>query len=105
MEGEKGDVFPDAFPVEAGTKTLYNMKEREKMEKAGGNGMKAMRQKARQVTDRGIICAMLDQMEIIHVGMHDEPAPYVVKMTWCSISTAPGRGISLSCLKGIPASA
>ena len=82
MEGEKGDVFPDAFPVEAGTKTLYNMKQREKMEKAGGNGMKAMRQKARQVTDRGIICAMLDQMEIIHVGMHDEPAPYVVPLNF-----------------------
>ena len=45
-------------------------------------GMKAMRQRARQVTDRAIICAMLDQMDTIHVGMHDEPAPYVVPLNF-----------------------
>lgn len=41
-----------------------------------------MRQKARQVTDRAIICAMLDQMDTICVGMHDEPAPYVVPLNF-----------------------
>ena len=41
-----------------------------------------MRQQAREVTDRRIICAMLDAMEIIHVGMHDEPAPYVVPLNF-----------------------
>lgn len=44
--------------------------------------MKGMRQRARQVTDHAVICAMLDQMEIIHVGMHDEPAPYVVPLNF-----------------------
>ena len=44
--------------------------------------MKAMRQKARQVTDRAIICAMLDQMDTIYVGIHDEPAPYVVPLNF-----------------------
>ena len=37
--------------------------------------MRSMRQKARQVTDKMLICAMLDQMDTIYVGMHDEPAP------------------------------
>lgn len=44
--------------------------------------MKPMRQKARQVKDRTIICAMLDQMDTIYVGMHDEPAPYVVPLNF-----------------------
>ena len=44
--------------------------------------MRAMRQKARQVTDQAIICAMLDQMDTIYVGMHDEPAPYVVPLNF-----------------------
>ena len=41
-----------------------------------------MRQKTREVKDRKIICAMLDAMEIIHLGMHDEPAPYVVPLNF-----------------------
>jgi len=44
--------------------------------------MREMRQKARQVKDREIICAMLDQMDTIYVGMHDEPAPYVVPLNF-----------------------
>ncbi|MBQ8616917.1 MAG: pyridoxamine 5'-phosphate oxidase family protein [Clostridia bacterium] len=44
--------------------------------------MREMRQKARQVKDRAIICAMLDQMDTIYVGMHDEPAPYVVPLNF-----------------------
>ena len=41
-----------------------------------------MRQRTRQVTDRAIICAMLDGMETIFIGMHDEPAPYVVPVNF-----------------------
>lgn len=44
--------------------------------------MREMRQKARQVKDRAIICAMLDRMDTIYVGMHDEPAPYVVPLNF-----------------------
>lgn len=41
-----------------------------------------MRQQARQVRDRAIICAMLDEMDTIYIGMHDEPAPYVVPVNF-----------------------
>lgn len=41
-----------------------------------------MRQRARQVTDPALICAMLDGMETIFIGMHDEPAPYVVPVNF-----------------------
>ncbi len=41
-----------------------------------------MRQKRRQVTDRALLSAMLDRMEVIHVGMHDEPFPYVVPLNF-----------------------
>ncbi|MBP3655765.1 MAG: pyridoxamine 5'-phosphate oxidase family protein [Clostridia bacterium] len=41
-----------------------------------------MRQRARQVMDRDVICAMLDMMDTIHVGIHDEPAPYVVPLNF-----------------------
>lgn len=41
-----------------------------------------MRQSARQVTDRALICAMLDQMEVLHIGIHDEPSPYVVPVNF-----------------------
>ena len=41
-----------------------------------------MRQRAREITDRRIICAMLDGMDTICVGMHDEPAPYVVPLSF-----------------------
>ena len=44
--------------------------------------MTSMRQKARQVMDRAVICAMLDRMDTICVGMHDEPAPYVVPLNF-----------------------
>ena len=44
--------------------------------------MSAMRQKARQVTDRAIICAMLDEMDTMYLGIHDEPAPYVVPLNF-----------------------
>ncbi|MBQ7825221.1 MAG: pyridoxamine 5'-phosphate oxidase family protein [Clostridia bacterium] len=44
--------------------------------------MRKMRQKARQVSDRAIICAMLDQMDTIYVGMHDGPYPYVVPLNF-----------------------
>lgn len=43
---------------------------------------KAMRQQKREVTDRRIICAMLDKMDTIYVGMHSEPAPYVVPLNF-----------------------
>lgn len=43
---------------------------------------KAMRQSTRQVTDRAIIRAMLDGMDTIFVGIHDEPAPYVVPVNF-----------------------
>lgn len=43
---------------------------------------KEMRQWARQVTDKAIICAMLDQMDTIYVGIQDEPAPYVVPLNF-----------------------
>lgn len=38
-----------------------------------------MRQRARQVTDKAVLCAMLDQMEVLFLGIQDEPAPYVVR--------------------------
>lgn len=41
-----------------------------------------MRQKARQVTDRALICAMLDEMDTMFLGIHDEPAPYVVPLNF-----------------------
>lgn len=41
-----------------------------------------MRQKKREVTDRAIICAMLDQMDVLYLGIHDEPAPYVVPLNF-----------------------
>lgn len=41
-----------------------------------------MRQSARQVTDRAIIRAMLDEIEVMHIGIHDEPAPYVVPVNF-----------------------
>jgi len=44
--------------------------------------MKTMRQKARQVTDRSVICSMLDGMDTIYVGISDEPAPYVVPLNF-----------------------
>lgn len=44
--------------------------------------MHPMRQRARQVTDRAIICEMLNQMDTIHLGIHDEPAPYVVPLNF-----------------------
>lgn len=41
-----------------------------------------MRQAGRAVSDRAIICAMLDRMEILHLGIHNEPAPYVVPLNF-----------------------
>ena len=41
-----------------------------------------MRQKKRQVTDKATICAMLDEMDTIYLGMHDEPFPYVVPLNF-----------------------
>lgn len=41
-----------------------------------------MRQKGREVADRAIIRAMLDEMDTIYVGMRDEPAPYVVPLNF-----------------------
>lgn len=41
-----------------------------------------MRQKKRAVTDPTIIRAMLDQMDTLHLGIHDEPAPYVVPLNF-----------------------
>lgn len=41
-----------------------------------------MRQRARQVTDRAILRAMLDQMDILFLGIRDEPAPYVVPLNF-----------------------
>lgn len=42
----------------------------------------AMRQQRRQVTDRAIICAMLDSMDVMYLGMNDGPAPYVVPLNF-----------------------
>lgn len=41
-----------------------------------------MRQRTRQVTDRTLICAMLDGIETMFIGIHDEPAPYVVPVNF-----------------------
>lgn len=41
-----------------------------------------MRQHKRQVKDRAVICAMLDRMEILYLGMNDGPAPYVVPLNF-----------------------
>jgi len=41
-----------------------------------------MRQKRREITDPAIICAMLDRMEILYLGMNDGPAPYVVPLNF-----------------------
>ena len=43
---------------------------------------RAMRQSRRQVMDPELICAMLDQMDTICVGIHDDPAPYVVPLNF-----------------------
>lgn len=48
----------------------------------------ATRQRAREITDREIIRAMLDAMDTIHVGIHDEPAPYVVPLNFGYAMTA-----------------
>ena len=42
----------------------------------------AMRQKARQVTDKAIICAMLDGMDVLFLSMNDGPAPYTVPLNF-----------------------
>lgn len=44
--------------------------------------MPDMRQRARQVTDKEIICAMLDGMDVLFLGMHDAQAPYVVPLNF-----------------------
>ena len=41
-----------------------------------------MRQKAREITDRAVLCAMLDGMDTLFLGIHDEPAPYVVPLNF-----------------------
>lgn len=41
-----------------------------------------MRQQKRQITDRAIICAMLDRMEILFLGVSDGDAPYVVPLNF-----------------------
>ncbi len=41
-----------------------------------------MRQQKRQVTDKAMICAMLDEMDTINLGMYDEPFPYVVPLNF-----------------------
>ena len=41
-----------------------------------------MRQQKRQVTDKATICAMLDEMDTINLGMYDEPFPYVVPLNF-----------------------
>ena len=64
-----------------------------------------MRQQKRQVTDKATICAMLDEMDTINLGMYDEPFPYVVPLNFgyewndelFSISIAPMKGISWIC--------
>ena len=73
-----------------------------------------MRQKARQVTDRALICAMLDEMDTMFLGIHDEPAPYVVPLnfgyaleedTLVFYFHSHRRGRSWSCWRRIPMSA
>lgn len=41
-----------------------------------------MRQSKRQVTDKAVIMAMLDQMDTIYLGIQDEPWPYVVPLNF-----------------------
>ena len=41
-----------------------------------------MRQKNREIKEKAIICAMLDSMEILYLGMNDGPAPYVVPLNF-----------------------
>ena len=43
---------------------------------------RTMRQRNREITDPAIICAMLDRMEIMYLGMNDGPAPYVVPLNF-----------------------
>ena len=43
---------------------------------------RTMRQSRREITDPAIICAMLDRMEILYLGMNDGPAPYVVPLNF-----------------------
>lgn len=41
-----------------------------------------MRQSKRQVRDKAIIMAMLDGMDTMYLGIHDEPWPYVVPLNF-----------------------
>lgn len=41
-----------------------------------------MRQAKRQVRDKALICAMLDSMEILFLGINDTQAPYVVPLNF-----------------------
>ena len=41
-----------------------------------------MRQRARQVTDGALICAMLDEMDVLYLGMNDGEYPYVVPLNF-----------------------
>lgn len=43
---------------------------------------RAMRQKNREIKEKAMICAMLDSMEILYLGMSDGPAPYVVPLNF-----------------------
>ena len=51
-----------------------------------------MRQRARQVTDRALICAMLDEMDVLYLGMNDGEFPYVGAVTATEASGLPGGG-------------
>ena len=41
-----------------------------------------MRQKTREICDRQIMSAMMDQIEILHLAIHDTPFPYIVPLNF-----------------------
>lgn len=41
-----------------------------------------MRQKNRQITEKEILCGILDMIDTIHIGINDSPYPYVVPVNF-----------------------
>ena len=55
-----------------------------------------MRQKAREVTDRAVVRAMLARFTVMHLGIHGDPYPYVVPLNFgCEWGDGPEDPLTL----------
>ena len=49
---------------------------------AGGGSPRQMRNSAKEITDRAELEEVLSRAEVLHLGLHDEPAPYVIPLSF-----------------------